>query len=98
MNPFEGLASLMNQSNIINISVEPLTVKVPWIFNEDINAYYIYLMQWLETNEAIVAEWDSVLNALLASCSKEPTPKEQEACRVKARENLDAFIEFSKEG
>jgi hypothetical protein len=61
-NPFESLASLLNESNVINISVEPLTVKVPMIFSEDINAYEIYLQQWLSTNEAIFNEWKSVLS------------------------------------
>jgi hypothetical protein len=42
-NPFEGLASILNESNIINISVESVTVKVPWIFEEDINSYVFYL-------------------------------------------------------
>jgi hypothetical protein len=56
-NPFESLASLMNKSNIINISMEPVTVKVPWIFAEDINAYSVYLNQWMSTNEVILMKW-----------------------------------------
>ena len=57
-NPFESLASLMNESNLINISVKTLNVKVPMIFQEDINAYQLYLQQWLEENEKIVKEWE----------------------------------------
>jgi hypothetical protein len=38
-NPFESLASLMNQSEIFNISTETLTVKVPMIYPEDIASY-----------------------------------------------------------
>ncbi|MBR7037333.1 hypothetical protein IKI14_05850 [bacterium] len=56
-NPFESLASILNQSNILNISVEPVTVKIPWIFAEDIDAYKLYLDQWLEVNQDIVNQW-----------------------------------------
>ncbi len=61
-NPFEALAGLMNESNIINISVEPITVKVPMIFPEDINEYSIYLQQWLDVNEEIIYGWASILD------------------------------------
>ncbi len=61
-NPFEALASLMNESNIINISVEPLTVKVPMIYSEDINEYSIYLQQWLDVNRKILSGWALVLD------------------------------------
>ena len=61
-NPFESLASLLNESNILNISVEPITVKIPMIFAEDINAYSIYLQQRLTTNEEIFNRWKLVLN------------------------------------
>jgi hypothetical protein len=61
-NPFETLATLMNESNLINITIEPLTIKVPMIFSEDINEYEFYLEQWLEENEAIIGEWESVFN------------------------------------
>jgi hypothetical protein len=52
----------MNQSNIINISTEPLTVKVPMIFSEDINEYEFYLNQWLEENQAILDSWKTMLD------------------------------------
>ena len=61
-NPFEVLAGLMNESNIINISMEPVTVKIPMIFAEDINEYSIYLQQWLDVNEKIIYGWESILD------------------------------------
>jgi hypothetical protein len=85
----------MNESNIINVSTEPLTVKVPMIFSEDINAYQFYLQQWLEENEAIMQEWESILNAARTNCSKKPA-EEQAACRANADKNLSAFIEFKR--
>ncbi len=94
-NPFEALASLMNESNIINISTETLTVKVPMIFSEDINEYQFYLNQWIEENELIMQEWERVLNAIFTNCSKKSV-EEQEACRANAQKNLSAFIEFKQ--
>ncbi|MBQ5944880.1 hypothetical protein IJL65_00255 [bacterium] len=94
-NPFEALASLMNESNIINISTETLTVKVPMIFSEDINEYQFYLNQWLEENELIMQERERVLNAVFTNCSKKPV-EEQEACKADAQKNLSAFIEFKQ--
>ena len=67
-NPFEALASLMNQSNIINISMQTLNVKVPMIFKEDIDAYEFYLQQWLEQNKEIVEEWDKLLRTFVSDC------------------------------
>ena len=95
-NPFEALASLMNESNIINISIEPYTVKIPMIFSEDINAYQFYLNQYLEENAAIMQEWKNVLNTVKTNCSKEPTIEKQQACRAEADKNLSAFIEFEQ--
>ena len=94
-NPFKALASLMNESNIINISTEPLTVKVPMIFSEDINEYQFYLNQWLDENKAIVEEWATMIDSLSASCSKKPA-EEQAACVAKANEYRSAFIEFEQ--
>ena len=62
-NPFESLSTLFDESNLINISTEPITVKVPIIFAEDITAYQLYLQQWLEVNQWIVDERKSVVSS-----------------------------------
>jgi hypothetical protein len=67
-NPFEALASLMNESNIINISTEPITVKVPIIFQEDIDSYWLYLQQWLEVNQDRMNRWKTLYETASASC------------------------------
>lgn len=92
-NPFESLASLMNQSNIINISTEPLVVKVPFIMNEDIVTYDLYLRQWLEDNRKIVAEWSGVINSLIWSCSNRTLEEAQEMCKWKASSDQKSCIE-----
>jgi hypothetical protein len=53
----------MNESNIINISVETINVKVPIVFAEDINSYELYLQQRLDTNQKIVDKWKLVLSS-----------------------------------
>ena len=93
-NPFESLASLLNESNLINVSVEPVTIKVPRIFTEDINAYELYLRQWLEVNTWILKEWEDVLSPLVNNCSKIEDEKEKAECYNTARSNLDSLIEF----
>jgi len=50
----------MDKSNIINISTETLTVKIPWIFAEDIDAYQLYLTKWLETNKDTINRWAQI--------------------------------------
>jgi hypothetical protein len=70
-NPFEALASLMNESNIINISMENVDVKIPMIFKEDIDSYYLYLQQWLDRNQKIMDEWEDKYNTFAKNCSKE---------------------------
>jgi hypothetical protein len=70
-NPFEALASLMNESNIINISMENVDVKIPMIFKEDIDTYYLYLQQWLDRNEKIMERWEEMYNTFAKNCSKE---------------------------
>jgi hypothetical protein len=55
-NPFEQLSKLFNQSELINIQTKTLTVKIPMIYSEDINAYEIYLRQRGDTQSAIIDE------------------------------------------
>ena len=93
-NPFESLASLFNESNIINISTELITVKVPMVFKEDIDAYSLYLQQWLQENERIINDWKNVLEPLKSNCSAIENEKEKNACYETAKRNWDSFIEF----
>ena len=95
-NPFESLASLMNQSNIINITTEPLTVKVPMIFAEDINAYHMYLEQWIDVNEDIMDQWKKILNSLWSSCAKKEKEEEKQQCYREMQAYLTSFVEFEK--
>lgn len=95
-NPFEALANLMNKSNIINISTEPVTVKIPMIFAEDINSYVVYLNQWLDTNSVIVQEWSNALSTFKDSCEKEDTDAKKQACYDRAESYWKTFVEFEQ--
>ena len=93
-NPFESLASLMNESNIINISTEQITVKIPMIFAEDIDAYNLYLNQRLEVNKRIINDWKVLLESFVTRCSSIENVEEREICYTNSRNNLNSFIEF----
>ena len=95
-NPFEWLASLMNQSNIMNISTKKLTVKVPMIFAEDISSYTIYLQEWIDVNQEILEKWDESLTSLFGSCAKITDAKEQQECYAKAWAYLDSLDDFKR--
>lgn len=92
-NPFESLAALLNQSNILNISLEPITVKVPMIFREDVDSYSVYIQQWLSVNQRILEDWDNVLWTLYKSCGDEPEEKRQQ-CYARAEWYLSSLVEF----
>ena len=94
-NPFESLASLVNQSNIMNISTRKLTVKVPFIYTEDVSSYSIYLQEWMDVNYGIFEDWKDSIKSLNASCAKKQW-KEREECYAKAWEYLDALDDFEK--
>lgn len=94
-NPFESLASLMSQNNLVNIMTEPIIVKVPMIFPEDINAYAIYLQQWVDINKWIIEDWESALEIWYKSCDKNSeTEQEKAACYQDAKQKFDYFVEF----
>jgi hypothetical protein len=67
-NPFEQLATMFNKSNLINIQTKRLTVKVPMIYNEDINAYEIYLRQRASTNSEILEERTVRIDSIIGTC------------------------------
>ena len=85
---------MLNESNIINISTETLVVKIPMIFKEDIDAYQLYLQQRLDTNSAIIEEWEMMFNTFATSCAKEPTQEAQQKCEKQRQEAMSSFIEF----
>ena len=58
-NPFEIITQYFNNIPLINIDHKSLAVEVPFIYQEDIAKYSIYLESWLERNKATLAAWES---------------------------------------
>ena len=46
-NPFEKMQELFNSSDLVKISTKQISVKIPWIYSEDIESYISYLKTWL---------------------------------------------------
>jgi hypothetical protein len=67
-NPFEQLSLLFNQSELININTKNMTIKIPMIFWEDINAYHIYLRQRADVNGKIAQERINLVAAVGDLC------------------------------
>ena len=95
-NPFESLSLLLNQSNLLNIQLEPVTVKIPWLTSEDINSYQVQLTQWIEVNTWILAEWKNALITWWNSCWKLADSVEKQKCYEEKYAALSSFIEFEQ--
>lgn len=67
-NPFEQLSLLFNESKLINVNTKNLTIKIPMIFQEDINSYEIYLRQRADTNSKIAQERLNIVTAVGDLC------------------------------
>ena len=67
-NPFEQLSLLFNQSKLININTKNLTIKIPMIFREDLNAYNIYLRQRADVNSKIAQERMNLVTVVADLC------------------------------
>lgn len=69
VNPFKELEELFNQTDLINITTQNIPIRVPWIYNEDIEAYKNYLLTWYDQNLTIIKWWDAAIEAAIADCS-----------------------------
>ncbi|MDR0607407.1 MAG: hypothetical protein LBG52_03455 [Candidatus Peribacteria bacterium] len=72
-NPFEQLATLFNQTNLINIQMKKMTVKIPMIYNEDINTYEDILRQRASYNAEIIEQRAIRVDSLLGTCFSDKT-------------------------
>jgi hypothetical protein len=54
VNPFKELEELFNQTDLINITTQNIPIRVPWIYNEDIEAYKNYLLTRYDQNLTII--------------------------------------------
>lgn len=72
-NPFIELQKLFNQSDLIKIRTENISVKVPFIYSEDIQAYINYLQTWLEAQKNMINTRTKHIETVILSCPVELT-------------------------
>ena len=71
VNPFEKMAQLFNSSDLVKISTKNISVKIPWIYSEDIESYISYLKTWLSTQNSILKSWKDKVAATILTCPSE---------------------------
>jgi len=80
-NPFDAIMVMFKEVPLINMNTKDINIKLPIIGSEDITKYIAYLKTRYETNVAILEQWISLLNNVLAFCgrvSAQEAPKEIE--------------------
>ncbi len=70
-NPFEKMQELFNSSDLVKISTKQISVKIPWIYSEDIESYISYLKTWLSTQNSILKSWKDKVAATILTCPSE---------------------------
>ncbi len=92
-NPFEELAAMFNATNIINVSTRQVSVKVPLIYVEDINAYELYLRQWIDVNGKIIADWIAMADTLTNLCLNE---RREAQCDADMEQKINEIMSFTQ--
>jgi len=65
------MAQLFNSSDLVKISTKNISVKIPWIYSEDIESYISYLKIWLSTQNSILKSWKDKVAATILTCPSE---------------------------
>jgi hypothetical protein len=76
---------MFSEVPLINIDTKELTVKVPAITSDDVNAYVSYLTIRVAKQQQIINDWINIVNKSLAVCG---TVDKAEA--TKTKKNLEA--------
>jgi len=69
-NPFEALAAMFEEVELINLNTEDINIKVPFIYSEDIISYMNYLQSWLQQNKIVVRERDYMFKWVVGYCAR----------------------------
>lgn len=70
-NPFKELQELFNNTELVNISTQNISIRIPRIYSEDIEAYENYLLTRYEDNSTTLSWWIASAEAAVTSCKKE---------------------------
>ena len=65
------MTQLFNSSDLVKISTKNISVKIPWIYSEDIESYISYLKTWLSTQNSILKSWKDKVAATILTCPSE---------------------------
>jgi hypothetical protein len=60
-NPFDELAKLFEQTPLIRINTVDVPVQIPMIYAEDITKYESYLKTWIQRNNDILKDWQTLI-------------------------------------
>lgn len=67
-NIFTEMKQLFNQSEIISLRTQDIYIKIPWIYNEDLEAYKNHLLIWKDTQAATIKARESTIKSILNTC------------------------------
>jgi len=64
-NPFEEIEAMFEDVALINLRTENISVKVPIITSDDIDAYTNMSKNWIEDQKEILEDWTNFFKALI---------------------------------
>ncbi|HRX63772.1 MAG TPA: hypothetical protein P5060_01570 [Candidatus Absconditabacterales bacterium] len=67
-NPFEEIEAMFEDVALINLRTENISVKVPIITSDDIDAYTNMSKNWIEDQKEILEDWTNFFKALIGRC------------------------------
>jgi hypothetical protein len=70
-NPFDELAKLFEQTPLIRINTVDIPIQIPMIYAEDITKYESYLKTWIQRNNDILKDWQTLVQWTLGICGKD---------------------------
>jgi hypothetical protein len=64
-NPFKELEDAFNNTPLVNISTQDITVNVPMLSSEDITSYISMSQSWINRQTEILEDWQYFFESLI---------------------------------
>ncbi|HMY80233.1 MAG TPA: hypothetical protein PK048_00105 [Candidatus Absconditabacterales bacterium] len=90
-NPFDQLATLFNDSELITISTKDVLIEIPRVYQEDIGTIKGIYTSWLERNKPIWEAWDQAKKDLINKCKDLNNEFDRSACT----QGVDSMIDIN---
>lgn len=87
-NPFDKLAVLFSQSELIHISTKDVLIDIPRVYTEDIGKLKGIWSAWLTRNKVIIDEWANFGKDLIKQCDTISDTAEKQKCQTAANNVL----------